>query len=85
MHIIELKYYVKHGTDSHFFDRETMEFFGDTLDNYCVSEKPVKVKTSRGDIVECWELRRIRPVKHGLQDSAYFNVKDFSRVLPAKD
>ena len=77
-----------HDPDSHFFDRKTMKFFGDAITNYGVrktvilsfydefdrhNEKPV--------FLEVWELYRKRPVKHGLQSSAFFRVSDFKQVL----
>lgn len=72
------------GHESFFFDRGSMKFFGDTMKNYGVTSKPVMVETVSHGTVECWELYRIRPVKHGLQSSAYFDCKDFKRVFPIK-
>lgn len=66
--------------EGHYFERSSMKFFGDTMSNYAVPSKPVAVKTLSGDVVKCWELRRKKPVKHGLQSSAYFNVDTFERV-----
>lgn len=67
----DLKYYVEHaGREPHFFTRETMKFFGDTMRNYGVR--------SAGD---CWELYRRRPVKHGLSNSAFFDKQTFQRRM----
>ena len=66
----ELKYNVEL-TGSKFFNRDSMKFFGDTMSNYGVREHE-----------EYYELRRIRPVKHGLQKSAYFDKETFKRVFP---
>lgn len=63
---------------SHFFTRDSMKFAGDTMRNYGV-RGPVTLKTSTGEIVQCWELYRRHPVKHGLQSSAYFAVDTFER------
>ena len=79
----ELRAAVK-ATGSHYFDRETMKFFGDTVANYAVSSKPVEVDTHTRGKVLCWELRRKRPVKHGLASTTYFDVETFARVFPAK-
>jgi len=73
----ELKAHVEQGTESHFFTRATMKFFGDNMKNYGV--RSATIETDSGP-VECWELYRRRPVKHGLQSSAYFRKDDFSRV-----
>lgn len=55
---------------SHFFDKDTMEFFGDTMDNYGVN-----------DTGDCWELYRKNPVKNGLQTSAWFEKITYKRVF----
>lgn len=79
----DLKYHVEQ-TGSHFFERSSMRFFGDTMANYGVRSKPVTVETWDGERFACWELYRKKPVDHGLTDSAYFSVADYSRVLPKK-
>lgn len=81
----ELKTHVEQGQDRFFFTRDTMRFFGDTMRNYGVRSKPVQVTTPSGDTVTCWELYRKRPVKHGMQRSAYFAVDTFKRVLSASE
>lgn len=58
------------GTSSHFFDRKTMKFHGDTMSNYGVYETVIDTWSENN--VEVYELYRRRPVKHGLQSSAYF-------------
>lgn len=64
----------KAGTESYFFTRESMKFFGDTMKNYgCRSA------TVGG--VECWELWRKRPVKNGIQSSTYFCKKTLKRIF----
>ena len=65
----ELKYLTE-DTEPHFFTHKTMRFFGDTMRNYGVR--------SAGDY---WELYRKRPVKHGLDSSAYFDKETFNRVF----
>lgn len=80
MTLAELKAAVN-ATGSHFFDRDAMDFFGDTTPNYVVSTYPVLVRTSSGEH-QAWELRRKQPVKHGLQKAAYFAVGTFARLHP---
>lgn len=48
--------------DGHYFDRDTLRFFGDSMANYGVR--------SAG---EYWELYRKRPVNGGLSGSHYFH------------
>ena len=60
--------------NSHYFDRKTMKFFGDTMRNYGVRKTEIE-----GTAV--WELYRKRPVKHDLKNSAFFRATDFQQVL----
>ena len=77
----ELKYNVEK-TGSNFFSRATMKFFGDTMRNY--GTRTATITTFDGEQVECWEMYRIRPVKHNLTSSAYFDKKTFERRYPAR-
>lgn len=89
----ELKYNVEQ-TGSYFFERRSMKFFGDTMRNYGVRSQTVMIRTSydesgnftshEGVDVECYELYRKSPVKHGLKDSAFFDVKTFERIHVSK-
>lgn len=81
MNASELKYQVEK-KGSHFFERSTMRFFGDRMSNYGV--RSATITTYEGEQVECWELYRRRPVKHGLKDSAYFDKVTFARIYPAR-
>jgi hypothetical protein len=79
----ELKRHVEEaGRSPHFFDRETMRHFGDTMSNYGV-RGPCEVDTATRKAVRVYELYRRRPVKHGLTKSAYFDAATFARVHPA--
>jgi len=71
----ELKYNVEK-TGSQFFTRDTMKFFGDTMQNY-------GVRSANIDGIECWELYRRKPVKHGLSNSAYFSKETYQRITKA--
>ena len=66
-----------HHPNSHFFDRDTMRFFGDTIANFGVRRATVSIE---GIKVPAWELYRRRPVKHGLDRSAFFDVETFSQI-----
>ena len=65
---------LKHDPTSHYFDRKTMQFFGDTMKNYGARKTEI-------DGVPVWELFRKRLVKHGLQSSAFFRATDFQQVF----
>lgn len=71
-------------TESHFFDRASMRFFGDTMKNYGV-RRLASVETLSGDQIPVFELYRRRPVKNGLQSSSYFCVVTFRRVFVKKE
>jgi hypothetical protein len=80
----------KAGHDSHFFDRSTMSFFGDTISNYKVYDTNIQVYgdniiNGKYEIIHLpvYELARINPVKHGIKNSAYFNKETFARVFRA--
>lgn len=68
-------------TGSHFFDHDSMRFFGDSMANYTVSgPKPIVDSRKRCRLV--FELARRRPVKNGVKSSAYFDAETFERVFP---
>ena len=67
--------------ESLFFSRNNMKFAGDTMGNFAVSSEPVTFATYSGDVVTCWQLRRRRPVKHGLSGSHYFCCDTFRRIV----
>ena len=71
-----LKERVSTGKDSHFFERSSMKFFGDTMANYGVRAGLVTVTTSSGVTHQCYELYRKQPVKQGLKSSAFFGSTD---------
>lgn len=86
MNASELKYNVEN-TGSNFFSRDSMRFFGDTMRNYGVREATITSNYDQNDNyveegikIEVYELYRRHPVKHGLDKSAYFDKKTFSRV-----
>ena len=75
----ELKHEViAHNPDTKFFDRKTMQFFGDTMANYGCRKATVLTHHGTHDV---WELWRKRPVKNGLKRSAYFCRETFERVF----
>lgn len=80
----DLKYRVEQsGNCPHFFTRQTMKFFGDTMRNYYVPRGTFMIKTHSGKEIRCFKLGRRSPVKHGLQSPTFFNCRTFERVLPA--
>lgn len=79
-----LKYLIEQsGNERYFFTRNTMRFFGDTMRNYGVRSAVVETLDSKS--VDVWELYRRRPVKHGLQSSAYFDKVTLNQVFTKVD
>ena len=75
----ELKYFhQERHPESHFFDRETMKFFGDKMSNYGVRRVSFEGR-------ELFELFRRKPVKHGLMSCAYFDAETFEQVHGVKE
>jgi hypothetical protein len=78
--------------NSHFFTRKTMQFFGDTMRNYGVRKTVITTQydangeytDQNGVQVECWELYRKRPVKHGNNGSAFFACDGFRQLFPVR-
>ena len=60
--------------NSHFFDRKTLRFFGDSMANYGVRRTMI-------DAIPVFELYRKRPVKHGVNKSVYFHAVTFKEVF----
>lgn len=76
------------GTESFFFCRENMKFSGDSMKNYGVCAATIRAHyddagnfCEGGVTREVWELYRKRPVKNGLQESAYFDRVTFNQVF----
>lgn len=74
MTVYELKRKVlENNPNSHFFDRKTLRFFGDSMKNY-------GVKRTMLDDIPVFELYRKRIVKHGINKSSYFHAVTFDQV-----
>lgn len=77
----QLKHHVENA-GGNFFSRDSMKFFGDTMQNYTVTG-PVSIETwSEDQPVLCWQLNRRRPVKHGLDTPAFFDCTTYERRHP---
>jgi hypothetical protein len=57
-----------------FFEAKSMRFFGDTMRNFQLTRHSVCVETAKGDRLCCWELKRKKPVKKGLDAPVFFDV-----------
>jgi hypothetical protein len=84
MTVFDLRHlYECNNPDRHFFDRDTMRFFGDTMSNFGVRDGgEVKTITACGiETVDVWELYRKHPVKSGLHGHCgYFSKSNFREI-----
>lgn len=78
----ELKYLYEQNEQNggHFFTRSTMKWHGDTMRNYGVCKVTARWKYPQihdNDTApfEAYELYRRKPVKHGVQSSAFFSLE----------
>ena len=82
MTVEELSYQVT-VRGSLFFNKDTMYFFGDTLENFSVHETVIKAMTNKGiEKLEVYDLHRISTVERGLHGHcAYFRKDNFEVVF----
>ena len=72
------------GTETFFFTRSTMKFFGDTMANFGLRQ-PATLTKRDGSQVQAFELTRRHPVKHGLQSSHWFDAETLAEVFPRQE
>lgn len=84
MTVYTLKDNYENATRGHFFDKETLKFFGESLSKMTVLKKTVNVETFSGEIHECYVLSKLGKSYSGKprRTYAYFDVKTFHEVLP---
>ena len=73
----------RHNPDDHYFDRETLKFFGEYISEMRILKETVTIEDCRGIVHECYVLSKIQheapagPTK--VRD--YFDIKTFERVF----
>jgi hypothetical protein len=67
--------------EPHFFDSQTMRFFGDTMSNYGVRARTRIVQSHAGP-VECYVLYRKKPVR---SEMGSFRVPGIGKVATTQD
>ena len=78
MKTTELRQHVEE-TGSLFFTCSAMKCFGDTMRNYGCRSGIIDTPTEKN--VPVWILRRMHPVKDGLQTPAYFRKSNYARTF----
>lgn len=80
MSVYELKRkYQEKNPEGHFFDKETLKYWGDRLSDFTVLAKPVKVRDYRGNMCACYVLRRKHPKGNTWQE-AYFDTVTLRQI-----
>ena len=82
-----VKAYQKARPNGHFFDTETLKFFGERLSEMRVLRDTATIKADDGKVHECYVLSRFqRKHPRGPRRSyAFFEVKTLDRVFPVKE
>lgn len=70
---------------SHFFDPDTLKFFGEALSRMNVLKQTAQVTTYSGDTHECYVLSKFGRdfMGRNRRSYAYFDVNTYEEVLPA--
>ena len=77
------KYY-DHNPDGHFFDRETLKFFGERRSDMYVYKETIKITTYSGEVHECYMLRTIQrgiPFNPPKRKYHFFDVNTFKEII----
>ena len=81
----DLKFYYEQAQGGHFFTRDSMKFFGDTMANYGVRAQTEFVQTyHQKEPIECYVLYRRKKTSKGMYKSAYFACSDFEVIHKAE-
>lgn len=76
--------YLKHHPDGHFFDPETLKFFGERLSGMRVLKKKSHITDISGDGHECYVVsttQRSPVTGRQFRTYHYFDTKDFDQVI----
>lgn len=76
------EYHSKH-PDGHFFDRDTLKFFGETVSSMRLSKNTVQVKDISGDEHEAYALSRLQRNYPGgaRRTYAYFDIETLDDIM----
>ena len=90
MTVSRLKFRIKeHHPDDHYFDRETMKFFGNRESEMYVHKKPIRLLCNDGKTRTAWVLKRVNR-RDAFKDCApfvsydYFDTRTFRRLFKQK-
>ena len=83
VHTLRNKYY-QHHPDGHYFDPDTLRFFGERWSEMRVLKKPVTVKDYSGKEHECWVLSSVQRPHFSKPHRVYhyFDTSTFEDIIP---
>ncbi len=74
----------KHKTacpDSHFFDTDTLKFFGERMSEMRVLKKTIRARDIFGAVHECYVLSSLQRNMGCTRHYSYFDTKTFKEVM----
>ena len=71
--------------ESHFFDRDTLKFFGERLSSMRLLKKHSTITDCMGEVHECYCLSSPQKTPFGTRRTHwfYFDVKTLEEIIPA--
>lgn len=78
--------YYKHNPDGHYFDAETLKFWGERFSEFSVLKEMTVIHDYRGTAHNCYVLSKITKDYRGrrVRKYDYFDGETFDRVLPVE-
>lgn len=76
--------YYKHNPDGHYFDDETLKFFGESRSTMKVLKQTEKVTDFLGEVHTCYVLSKLSKKYPGgpKRTYAYFDIETFDVITP---
>lgn len=78
--------YYKHNPDGHYFDADTLKFWGERFSSFYVLKEMAVIHDYRGIAHNCYVLSKITTDYRGrkVRRYDYFDSVNFDRVLPVE-
>ena len=79
--------YHKHNPNGHFFDRDTLRFFGERVSDMRILAKKATIETYSGEMHDCYvlsSLQRNHPCG-ARRHYAFFDAETFKIIIPKED
>ena len=79
-----IREYYKHNPEGHYFDYDTLKWFGESRSTMNVLKKTVEVTDSLDEVHTCYVLSKLSKKYPGgpRRTYAYFDIKTFEDITP---